>query len=1212
MKEGVSMKKRVTSLFLALLMAVALLPVQVLAEELAAPDTAADTHQAAEVQEPVETEPETEADAPVPQESAQDAAPLSTGAVYTGTLGENVSWSLDTGTGALTVTGSEAMEDYSSEESPLWNYRSYVKAVTIADTVTTVGSYAFYGCTNLTTVDLGGGITKIGSSAFYNCNALTEIVIPDSVTTIGYSAFENCSSLTEIVIPDSVTTIGGYAFNYCSYLTSVTIGSGVTKIGSWAFTGCNKLSKVIISDLDAWLKISFDRDYANPLTYAHSLYVGDELLTDLVIPGTVTEINQYAFNGCTSITSVYIPQSVKSIGQSAFDGMSSLKTVRYAGSQADWLKIQIGSYNESLTNLTPEFDQSLADYCRITTAATEHGTVAVDNAMAKVGDTVVTITAIPAPGYAVERYLVDGAVLPDGGNTFTTTKENHVVSATFVKVYDVADEGKAHGSCGANIQWALDTEGTLHIYGTGAMYDYINNDSPFYRYRDDIKSVNIFDGITSIGNHTFCDCDSLTELVIPDSVTAIGDYAFYPCENLTAITIGNSVTSIGNYAFGRCSNLMEIMIPASVTSIGVWSFGACDKLTFAEFLGNAPSTFGEDVFGYKRSNFTIFYHSGTTGWTSPKWNGYNAVCRDKITTDFSTLDDNNRNGQGIYFRLNATAKTATVGKNTTDDNNAGYDGGQNGSIVIPDTVTKNGETYNVIGINQYAFANCAWVNTVSIGRYVSAIEPSAFRGCKNLTAIAVDANNLQFADQDGVLFDKCGLYLYAYPAGRAAATYDIPDTCDTVGTQSFYGAVNLTSLTMPTSVKNIGAKAFAQCNALEEITLPFLGGNAEDNRTFNYVFGSDSWSSYGGVPQSLKTVTVLTDALVGSAFYHCTYIENIYLPNCKKLTEIPYECFSFCTSLHTLSFGNASSQDGMVVIPDSVAVIGLDAFRSCASIRGITLGRGTTTLEEGAFRDCTSLAQFAVVKGNTAFMADRWGVLYSRDQTMLHYYPAGRAWPYYNVSDSTTTIGSYAFSSCQNLVNLFVPKTVTGFKTTYYSASGISNCPSITICCYKGSAAASYAISNSLTAWYMDNYKMQGINVVGLPEYTVVNAQGQVLSCSAYVTATYGDKELQLDDYDVQVTSGSGQQTLTFTSGGVSTQIKANVIRQGDINGNATAQSDIDASDVQCLYTYLATGENIGQIKDTSAFALVSDINNDGSVDVYDLQWLYETICGNS
>ena len=1059
--------------------------------------------------------------------------------------------------------------------------------MTIADTVTTVGSWGFYGCANMTAVDFGSSVTKIGSYAFDGCKALTEMVISDSVTSIGDFAFCNCEALSEMVIPNGVTSIGSYAFKFCYSLTTVTMGSGVTFIGGSAFYNCNKLNKIIISDTTAWMKISFGNGTSNPFYSAYALYLGDELLTDLVIPGTVTDISQYAFDGCTSISSVYIPQSVTSIGQYAFNGMNSLKTVRYAGSQTDWLKIQIGSYNDSLTGLTPEFDQSLADYCRITTAATEHGTVAVDNVMAKVGDTV-TITAIPAAGYAVESYLVDGVAIPDGGNTFTATRD-HVVSAAFVKAYDVADDGKACGDCGANIKWALDTKGTLHVYGTGAMYDYNgNNGGPFYLYRNDIQSVQFSGNITTIGNYAFWNCEGLTEIVIPASVTSIGSGAFESCTSLTEIVISGNVTSIGRYAFLLCG------------------------LTSAEFLGNAPSTFGEDVFGYKPSNFTIFYHSGTTGWTSPKWNGYNAVCRDKITTDFSTLDDDNRNGQGIYFQLNATAKTATVGKNTTDDNNAGYDGGQNGSIVIPDTVTKNGETYNVIGINQYAFANCAWVNTVSIGRYVSAIEPSAFRGCKNLTAITVDANNLQFADQDGVLFDKCGLYLYAYPAGRAAATYDIPDTCDTVGTQSFYGAVNLTSLTVPTSVKNIGAKAFAQCNALEEITLPFLGGNAEDNRTFNYVFGSDSWSSYGGVPQSLKTVTVLTDTLVGSAFYHCTYIENIYLPNCTGLTEIPYECFADCTALHTLSFGNASSQNGMVVIPDSVAVIGLDAFRSCASIRGITLGRGTTTLEEGAFRDCTSLAQFAVAKGNTAFMANQWGVLYSRDQTMLHYYPAGRAWPYYNVSDSTTTIGSYAFSSCQNLVNLFVPKTVTSFKTTYYSASGISNCPSITICCYKGSAAASYAISNSLTAWYMDNYKMQGINVAGLPEYTVVSTQGQVLSCPAYVTATYGDKELQLDDYTIQPVSGYGEQTLTFSSGGVSTQVKANVIRQGDINGNATAQGDIDVSDAQCLYTYLATGENIGQIKDTSAFALVSDINNDGSVDVYDLQWLYEAVSGIS
>lgn len=1262
------MKKRVTSLFLALLMAVTLLPVQVLAEEPAAPDTAADTHQAAEVQEPVETE--TETDAPVPQKSAQDAAPLSTGAVYTGTLGENVSWSLDTGTGALTVTGSgsEDRRSYYPEGSPLWNYRSYIKSVAIADTVTYVGGYVFYGCANLTTVDFGGGITEIGHNAFDGCKALTEIVLPDSVTTIGYSAFENCSSLTsvtmgssittiggsafeyctslreivipdsvtsidsstfcyctyltsvtmgsgvtsigdsafedcasltEIVIPDSVISIGSSAFRNCTYLTSVTMGSGVTKIGSEAFAYCNKLNKIIISAPDAWLNISFKGYNSNPLYTAHALYVGDELLTDLVIPGTVTEINEYALYGCTSITSVYIPQSVTSIDQYAFNGMSSLKTVRYAGSQSNWLKIRIGSYNDSLTGLTPEFDQSLADYCRITTAATEHGTVAVDNAMAKVGDTV-TITAIPAAGYAVESYLVDGVAIPSGGSTFTVTGD-HVVSATFVKNYDVAGSGTAYGSCGANIQWALDTEGTLHIYGTGAMSDYrYNNEAPFFPYRADIRAVQLSDGITTIGDRAFYECSGLTEIVLPGSVTSIGHSAFYECRGLTEIVIPDSVTSIGSSAFQWCG------------------------LASAEFLGNAPATFSNSAFRDVSSNFTIFYHSGTTGWTSPTWNGYNAVCRDKITTDFSTLDDNNRNGQGIYFRLNTTSKTATVGVGTTADNNAGYDGGQNGSIVIPDTVTKNGETYNVIGINQYAFANCAWVNTVSIGKNVTSIIPSAFQGCKNLTAITVDANNLQFADQDGVLFDKCGLSLYVYPAGRAAATYDIPDTCDTVGTQSFYGAVNLTSLTVPTSVKNIGAKAFAQCNALEEITLPFIGSSVEDNNTFNYVFNSDRWSSYGGVPQSLKTVTILTANLVPESFYNCTFIENIYLPNCAGLTKIPDSCFFGCTALQTLVFGGDKTDAySGVRIPDTVTTIDYGAFYNCKSLTSITLGAGVNYISSLAFSSCSGLTRFSVVSGNTAFTADEWGVLYSKDMSVLRYYPSARPWPYYNVAESATAIAENAFTYCDKLVNLFIPKTVTRFgvyQRNYNgvlnyegsSTSGISNCPNTTVCCYMDSAAARYAINNSLTWWYMDNYDMQGIKVTGLPEYTVVNAQGQVLSCSAYVTAQYGDKELQLDDYTIQPVSGYGEQTLTFSSGGVSTQIKANVIRQGDINGNATAQSDIDASDMQCLYELLTTGQCQSQIKNREDLELVADVNNDDHVDVYDLQMLYEAVSGIS
>ena len=104
----------------------------------------------------------------------------------------------------------------------------------IPSNVTSIGSYAFYGC-SLTSIAIPDGVTSIGDSAFCHCSSLTSIAIPDGVTSIGDYAFCDCSSLTSITIPDSVTSIGKMAFIDCSALTNATIGNGVTSIGKEAF-----------------------------------------------------------------------------------------------------------------------------------------------------------------------------------------------------------------------------------------------------------------------------------------------------------------------------------------------------------------------------------------------------------------------------------------------------------------------------------------------------------------------------------------------------------------------------------------------------------------------------------------------------------------------------------------------------------------------------------------------------------------------------------------------------------------------------------------------------------------------------------------------------------------------------------------------------------------------------------------------------------------
>jgi Flp pilus assembly protein protease CpaA len=246
--------------------------------------------------------------------------------------------------GTLTIKGSGAMDDYEAGGTPWYPVRSYVKTIVLTDGVTTVGDYAFYNCTNATSVARWKVFTEENESS----------TMTNTVTAIGNYAFAGCTGLTSFTIPNSVTTIGGFAFAGCTGLTSVAISNSVITIGMWAFSRCDGLAAFTVeSDNPSYSAVDgvlFNRDktelvfypidravasYAIPnsvTAVGYGAFAYCSCLTSVTIPGSVRAIRNFAFHDCTGLRSLALPGSLTAVGSSAFAGCSGLTSVAIPGS----------------------------------------------------------------------------------------------------------------------------------------------------------------------------------------------------------------------------------------------------------------------------------------------------------------------------------------------------------------------------------------------------------------------------------------------------------------------------------------------------------------------------------------------------------------------------------------------------------------------------------------------------------------------------------------------------------------------------------------------------------------------------------------------------------------------------------------------------------------------------------------------------------------
>ena len=399
-------------------------------------------------------------------------------------------------------------------------------------------------------------VIYISIAAFRDCTKLTSVSIPKSVTSIGEQAFAGCSGLTSINVDSenpNYSEIDGVLCNKDKTILLLYPGgkqgeyiipNSVSTIGAMAFYSCKNLTSVTIPN--------------NVTSIGNNAFTNCTGLTSIEIPNSVDSIGNCAFWDCANLTSVVIPNSVTSIGKSAFHGCSGLTSIE-------------------IPNSVTSIAQCLFAECTNLTSVT------IPN----------SVTSIEF-GAFLRCSSLPSVEIPHSVTSIGQDAFYGCSSFTSIEISDnVTSIGKeAFLKCDSLTSVIINSNAIV-----SKNYSTINTSDQLLKnvFGNQVTSLVIGDGISSIGNYAFYWFEKLTSVTIPNSVTSIGVGAFEACRGLTSIEIPDSVTLLGDFSFAYCKSLTSVEIPNSVTSIGKCAFSPCSGLTSLT-IGNNVTSIGKKAF----------------------------------------------------------------------------------------------------------------------------------------------------------------------------------------------------------------------------------------------------------------------------------------------------------------------------------------------------------------------------------------------------------------------------------------------------------------------------------------------------------------------------------------------------------------------------------------------------------------------------------------
>lgn len=933
-----------------------------------------------------------------------------------GTCGDGLTWTLDTATGVLTISGEGEMADCTGSADMPWNgYQSGIVQVQVEAGVTSVGQYAFYNCTALKSVTLPEGLTSIGQYAFYNCIKLGTVELPDSLQTIGECAFRYCASLPEVRIGSGIQSIGWYAFYDCDALETVWIDSTkdqVSRYGSfdsadviWNFdsgtcddnltwqidsktgvltiSGMGKMSSYYEGPWYAYRKVIVQvRIEAGVLSVGNYAFRDCTALASVTLPEGLTSISNAAFDGCTALESITLPEGLTSIGSSAFYGCTALASITLPEGLTS-----IGNYAfcscTSLASITlPDSLQTIADgafrYCSSLTEV-------------RIG------SGIQSIGYSAFRDC-------DALETVWINNTNGPVSVDEPAFDDHTNViwASVGGTCGENLTWTLDTDtGVLTISGEGDMTSY-----GWWRYTEQIRELVVQEGVTGICKYAFDGCTALKTVELPDSLQTIGNSAFYDCTALESITLPANLQTIGNSAFYGCTALKSIVLPESLQTIGNKAFSDCTGLTEVYIPKNMTWTTGNtisegslsdgDLTTYEETATGVFRNctalttvtieEGVTAIPERTFYGCTALTEIHLPKSVTTV------GQQAFYGCTALEKAyldnyflcvqikdeafpettqlifATEGEDSQTEVARWYVGAYdetdalavlcvNGTLVISGT----GDVTSNPWQSESEYSDC--ILRVEVQEGITSLPCDAFYSCKQLREVTL-----------GPDVERIESRAFAYCT--ALTTVTGLENVEYIDYYAFRGCTALTEISLGKNLSDLERRAFENCTALTTVhwNVTSLGDYGSDWNVFRnagtagegitLVLGPDveeipDYLFFVSANQTGQPKLVRVDGTQAAKLW---YIGSFAFQNCAQLTQV--ELGHGLTQIGDGVFNGCSALTSLT-LPDTLHWIGRKAFYN-SGLTGLTLGAGVWEIDEDVFTGCAEGFTIYGYAGTTA------------------------------------------------------------------------------------------------------------------------------------------------------------------------------------------------------------------------------------------------------